>query len=329
MGENELTAKKLLTRIRVAGRVLALLGCVFLCPPAWADDAGFPAMDTPVPVNLIVSKNIRPYVAATDAMREALDEKLNANIDVYDLYRYKGNARQSLAVQLSEQSAPALFIAVGPEATAFLWEDIDPQAGQKLYSIVLNPEKISPLGDPACGISLNIPPRVQMEHIQESLPGIGRIGIFYDPAVNSRFFAKAAQAAYKQKIRLVPAMVSSKKEIPEKLKAMIPVVDALWLIPDRTVISESIAQYIIKQSVLQGVPVIGYNQFFYESGAAVSFVFDYAALGRQTARMAVTALTQEQCLARVPEFKVWINQAVYEKFNMELPQITHPLEIGP
>lgn len=38
--------------------------------------------------------------------------------------------------------------------------------------------------------------------------------------------------------------------------------DALWLIPDRTVISESIVKYVIKEAFLRKVPVIGYNRFF-------------------------------------------------------------------
>lgn len=328
MGENASALKKW-AFLRLAGLLLCLWGSVFLCPPAWPEAAGFAERQAPPRVNIIVSQNIRPYVEAADAMRKALEERLDADIEVFGLYRYKGNARQSLADRLSDPDAPGLNISVGPEATAFLWEEIDPGAGRKFYSIVLNPEKISPLVDPDCGISLNIPPRIQLDEIRQSLPGMRRVGIFYDPAVNSGFFEKAAQAAFRQEMGLVPAMVASKKEIPEKLAAMLPVVDCIWLIPDRTVISESIAQYIIKQSVLKGVPVIGYNQFFYDSGAAVAFVFDYAALGRQTARMVAGAWRQSRCPDRVPAFKVWINRSVYEKLHIELPPIGQPLEIGP
>ncbi len=328
MGEHASALKKWFF-LCLAGLVLCPWGSVFLCPPAWPEAAGLAEKQAPPRVNIIVSQNIRPYVEAADAMRSALEERLDTDIEVFGLYRYKGNARQSLAARLSDPDVPGLNISVGPEATAFLWEEIDPEAGPKFYSIVLNPEKISPLVDPDCGISLNIPPRMQLDKIRESLPGMRRVALFYDPDVNSGFFAKASQAAFRQEMWLMPAMVASKKEIPEKLSALLPVVDCIWLIPDRTVISESIAQYIIKQSVLKGVPVIGYNQFFYDSGAALAFVFDYAALGRQTARMVAAAWAQSQCPARVPEFKVWINRSVYEKLDMELPPIGQLLEIGP
>lgn len=328
MGENASALKKRVF-LRLAGLLLCLWGSVFLCPSAWPEAADSAQRQAPPQVNIIVSQNIRPYVEAADAMRNALAEQLDTDIEVIGLYRYKGNARQSLADRLGDPDAPGLNISVGPEATAFLWEEIDAGAGRKFYSIVLNPEKISPLVDPDCGISLNIPPRMQLDKIRESLPGMHRVALFHDPEVNADFFAKASQAAFRQGMWLVPAMVASKKEIPETLSAMLPVVDCIWLIPDRTVISESIAQYIIKQSVLKGVPVIGYNQFFYDSGAAVAFVFDYAALGRQTARMVAGAWREGRCSARVPEFKVWLNRSVYEKLDIELPPMEHPLEIGP
>ncbi|HMA86532.1 MAG TPA: ABC transporter substrate binding protein, partial [Desulfosalsimonadaceae bacterium] len=201
--------------------------------------------------------------------------------------------------------------------------------GRKLYSIVLNPDTVSPEVTPDCGVSLNIPPSLQLAAIGSCLPDARRIGIFYDPQFNAGFFAQADRAAHLQGIQLVPLQASSKKDIPEGFSSSVQKLDAIWLIPDRTVISESIAQYIIKQSILQGAPVVGYNQFFYESGATTAFVFDYAALGRQTARMAIKRLEEGKCRYQVPEFEVWINQSVYKKLEIPLPALEKPLVVGP
>lgn len=317
-------------KIRVPCLVfLGLFWGFLLLTPAGASEGDNGASASTIDIHLIISRNIRPYLEASEALRASLKASLEANIHVYDLFRYKGNARKSLAKQLGEKGQGALFIAIGPEATAFLWQDADPPDGGKLYSIVLNPESVSPDVSPDCGISLNIPPSVQLAAIGRSLPEAPRIGVFYDPQYNQDFFARADRAANVQGIRVMPLQVSSKKEIPGVFSASIKELDAIWLIPDRTVISESIAQYIIKQSILHGVPVIGYNQFFYESGAAAAFVFDYAALGRQTARMAINFLAEGQCRYQVPEFEVWINPSVYEKLGIPRPEPDKQLVVGP
>jgi putative ABC transport system substrate-binding protein len=131
-------------------------------------------------------------------------------------------------------------------------------------------------------------------------------------------------------VDLVPMIVSSRKDIPFLLEECWDSIDCVWLIPDRTVISESIAQYIIKQAVLKKVPVVGYNQFFYDSGAAMAFVFDYKDLGRQSAELLSDMLRQKAVESRVPVFNVWLNKKVLEKLNITPPQpIQPPLMVGP
>ncbi|MFO7839169.1 MAG: ABC transporter substrate binding protein [Desulfosalsimonadaceae bacterium] len=319
------------SKIRIAAGIvlLPLLWAVFAAAPVRAADPDFSAVRRPHSVNIIISGNIRPYMEAAEAMRAALDARFEAGIHVYKLYRYKAGARKALAEELNNKGPQALFIAVGPEAALFLWQEAANRAGVSLYSIVLNPESLAPELAPACGLSLNIPPAVQLECICKSFPKARRIGLFYDPQYNRELFEKAASAAGEKGVVLVPLRVSSKKDIPGLLSAEVHKLDAVWLVPDRTVISESIAQHIIKQSILQGVPVVGYNKFFYDSGAAAAFVFDYTRLGRQTAETAVKVMQEGGCRRQVPEFEVWINKSVYKKLDIALPDLNKPLVVGP
>lgn len=315
--------------ILIAGLVLCML---FIAGPLHlrAEDDGQAGFDEPISVILLISRNIRPYVEAVAGVREIFDRRPGVDVDVYELQRYNSEkARHSLAAQFNQSDFQTVFIAVGPEAAAFLWQDVEPRPARKFFSIVLNPEKMSVSVDPACGIALNIPPALQLQLINKSLPEACRIGIFYDPDENADFFEQSKPAAENLGITLESLEVSSRSEIPATFEAMIQHVDAIWLIPDRTVISESIAQYLIKQSLLQGVPVIGYNQFFYESGAAAAFVFDYKSLGRQTADMVITSLKQGYCSKSTPDFRMWINKGVFQKLGIALPEFRRPLEIGP
>jgi len=152
----------------------------------------------------------------------------------------------------------------------------------------------------------------------------------YDPAYNSDFFDAASAAALEQDVEIVPMTASSKKDIPFLLEQCWDSVDCIWLIPDRTVISESIAQYIIKQAILHKVPVIGYNQFFYDSGAAMAFVFDYKELGRQAARLIADVLQQKAAGLRHPVFTVRLNETVLKKLGLAVvPPVTSPSMVSP
>jgi putative ABC transport system substrate-binding protein len=95
-------------------------------------------------------------------------------------------------------------------------------------------------------------------------------------------FHEEARQAPPPGVSLIPVAVSSRKDIPAVLKGNFGEVDALWLVPDRTITTESLIRYIIREAIYNKVPVIGYNRFFYESGAVLSFIFDYREIGSQS-----------------------------------------------
>jgi len=281
-------------------------------------------------VALFVSKNIRPYVEAVDGLRDQLSELIEADVEVIMLDRYSEPARADLADQFIKDPDMDLVLAIGPEAAGFVWESFEGAIFSKVYAIILNPEKIINDVASAIGISLNIPPVVQLNAIRQGLSSVQRIGIFYDPFYNSDFYEKAIEAAFEVDVDLVPMKVSSRKDIPFLLEECWDSIDCVWLIPDRTVISESIAQHIIKQAVLKKVPVVGYNQFFYGSGAAMAFVFDYEELGRQSGDLVTDVLRQKNDGSRVPVFNVWLNETVLEKLDIAPPKtIQLPMMVGP
>ncbi len=82
------------------------------------------------------------------------------------------------------------------------------------------------------------------------------------------------------------------------------------MIPDQTVISESLIRYLVKNSIKQGVGVVGYNRFFLKQGAVASFVINYEQVGVQTARILVEMLAVKSCKSIPPGFELTIQQCV-------------------
>ena len=316
---------------------LAVWLSVFLMPAA-----GFSENSPSQPsqkVAVIVSDKIKPYLEAKQGLSEFLSASTDAEVSLFFLNELKDKKPADIFLKSAGERYD-IFIAVGPAAAVFLWESPAPEPAPRLYCMVLNPEKIFSPADAARGISLNIPAQTQLEMISRSLPHAKRIGLLYDPANNSAFFNKAAKKAAVFDLKIVPLAVSSKKDIPQVLNRRLKEIDALWFIPDRTVISESIVRYIVKDALHKGLPVIGYNRFFYESGAAAAFIFDYKEIGRQSAKKAQKILSDQIISNQIisdraraetsPVFHVWVNARVMRNLGIKHPQqYTFPVELGP
>ena len=281
-----------------------------------------------VTVAIVVSKNIRPYLDAVEGFQSGISNMAGVRTRVFNLGKLDEKARVELFRGPGSKEF-SLFVAVGPEAALSVWKGVGREGASKIYFMVLNPEKVFGSKKRDCGISLNIPVQTQIEMIRRGLPSIRRLGLLYDPEFNSDFFRKAA-AASSLGLTIIPLRVSSKKDIPSVLKRGWKDLDALWLIPDRTVISEAIVKYLIKEAFLRKVPVVGYNRFFYEAGAALAFVFNYKELGQQCAQKALKILSGEGCHETPPLFHVWINEGVAEKLGLKLiDKYLPPVRLGP
>jgi putative tryptophan/tyrosine transport system substrate-binding protein len=305
--------------------VFLIVLCLMPCEssPAYGKEA------LPVKVAIVISKNIKPYLEAVEGFQAGLTDNADVSIRLFNLEDL-ADVGPAEAFGEEDEKEFALFAAVGPEAAQYIWTRIGGKAAPNIYCMVLNPEKVVGEEEKACGISLNIPVQAQMEMISRGLPFVRRLGILHDPEHNTGFLHDAAEAAPSLNLTVVPIDVSSKKDIPLALEGQWKHLDALWLIPDRTVISESIVTYLIKEAFFKKVPVIGYNRFFYETGAALAFVFDYRELGRQCAHEALRMLSGEDCRETPPRFRVWVNEKMMEKLGRRPPNAyLPPLQPGP
>ncbi|RJR19311.1 MAG: hypothetical protein C4582_10670 [Desulfobacteraceae bacterium] len=279
-------------------------------------------------VAILVSTSVRPYIEAVDGLSKALLEK-NVRSEVFYLERFQGKGRMDLAGLLRDDRWD-LRVAVGPNAALFLEEDSKKDDPPILYTMVLNPAGVLSDAVPGCGVPLDIPVDVQMEGISRAMPGLRRLGLLYDPAYNSRFFEEGLKKAASLGLTIHPVAVTARKDIPSAIDANIDKIDAIWMIPDRTVIAESIVEYVIKEAMLKKIPTVGYNKFFYENGAAAAFVFDYNEIGRQTAGIVLDALKGVDCVTQVPRFRLWLNPRTLKVLGIDPPKLIQPpVEWGP
>ena len=284
----------------------------------------------PAGVAVVISQRIRPFMSAAEGLTQGLAESNGISIKTVELDRYRGKAQDALADDLNK--APLdLFVAIGPDAAVFVRTRLDGgKPAGKLYTMILRPERILGDGKGVCGIPLGLSAQSQLQVLSENFPALKRVGILYDPANNAEFVNQATQSGRVQGIAVVPMAVQSRAEIPPVLKAHWMILDALWLIPDQTVITETLVEYMVKEALSNKVAVIGYNRFFYECGAVLAFVFDYHELGVQTARLARRMLSGQPCVEEPPRFHVWVNPGIADFLGLPLKQpLSFPVEVGP
>ena len=263
---------------------------------------------------VVVSRKIKPYMQILTGLRQGLEEETAPGTDIYFLSGADTDTLQILAK--IKNTSPCLLLAIGPEAGRIIWS-MDTSI-PRFFTAILAPHKVPGIGPSACGISLQIPIETQLNVIAKNLPHTRSIGLLFDARYNESFFQTARISGQRHGITIIPFNVNTKKDIPRVLKEKVPAIDCLWMIPDPTVISKKIVQYVIKALLYHKKGVIGYNAFFLKSGAVLSFEFDYQEIGLQTAQALLEHPQTPPCRNHPPRFHIFQNPGVAKKLNIQL-----------
>lgn len=237
-------------------------------------------------VLILNSSDIIPYNACVKAIRDSLS---GHPLQVVNLDENIERGRELL--QNVVEDRPPLAIAVGPQAAFLLAKET--RISGRLFCMVLNPLRLFG-GEAACpGVSLNIPPRFQLETVSRAFPDRNRVGIFYSPEKNQPVIDAFTEQARALALPLLTFPVASASELPAMLASERFAVDVLLVIPDDVLASTRIVQYLIEEALRRKIAVVGYNSWFAANGAVLSFMIDYTAVGVQTAGLAARILAGE------------------------------------
>ena len=124
-------------------------------------------------IAILVSLKIRPYMDAVQGMENYLKRQGGVRWDI--LFVETEPAGEQLRIQIEKKNYSVL-IAVGPEAMQYIWINFPGPFPHKLFSMVMEPEKIIDYVDPACGIALNLPASIQLNEIKRVFPTINHVG---------------------------------------------------------------------------------------------------------------------------------------------------------
>lgn len=236
---------------------------------------------------IIKSSDIIPYQKAIEGFKKNFPQGTYREHVIDEDVKDKGK----LVLKGAVERGGNLILAVGPEA-AYLTGTASLSIPM-IFTMVSNPEKLFPAGDAVPrGVSLNLPISFQLEQIRSAFVGRKTIGVFYTPEHNQKTLDSIVSRAPALGLTVTGMPIRSQKEIPEFLESPRSDIDVLLIIPDRTIGSEKLLKYLIKSMLLKKIPVVGFNEWFAENGAILSFSLDYEEIGRQTAEYARVLLEE-------------------------------------
>lgn len=231
-------------------------------------------------IAILKSSDIAAYNQAVSGLQAEMSD--TATLTVYDL---EGDVTRGKKLARKIRASDAvLVIAVGLKAAlAAKVEIVDTPV---IYCMVLDPEKYDLRAPNLTGISLRVPIERQFNTIHALVPTLKHLGVLYDPEKTAPLVVEARRAAARLGLELIEHKVHSEKELPAAIRALLPNVEGLWLVPDSTVLTEESIRFVLGAAMDRNVPVLGFSSEFVRNGALAGLSIKPEDIGRQAAIIA-------------------------------------------
>lgn len=187
-------------------------------------------------------------------------------------------------------SDATLLLAVGVKAA--LVSKLEILDIPVIFCMVLDPARHDLKAPNMTGISLDVPIERQFRTMRSVLLPVKRIGVLFDPEKTGNLVEEARPVAKALGFDLIEREVRTEKDVPAVLRAIIPKIEALWLVPDGTVLTEDSLKFVMGTTLDSNVPVIGFSPELVRSGALVGLSVNYGDVGQQAGSLARKVLSE-------------------------------------
>ena len=191
--------------------------------------------------------------------------------------------------------------------------------------MVINHERFQLTGANITGIAAEIPIEKQLMGFQTVFRALKDLGVIYDPSKTGNIIVNTEKEVEDIGINLVKYEIKSSEEVPEAVKYLTGRIDALWLLPDSTVLTKKSFDFIKSTALEKEIPLLCTSDVFVKAGALAAVFSDYKCVGRQAAQLAGEILSQTSPgppgIVNPDSFKLAINTDTAEKLGLELKAI--------
>lgn len=279
-----------------------------------------------IKIVVLTSHNYDEYQQAFEGFKKALTEtNIKFTISMMkDLGNTNVNGELVAEIQ---KSKPDLILTLGSTATYTISSYI--QDIPIVFSMVLYPNMNNSNNSKGnnsgniTGVSLSIPVDKQFSVLKQIIPNLKTIGVIYSADENLPLIKEAQQVAKVLNLNLIAADVTDERDVPQALNNLIRIVDALWMIVDKSINSTFSRTNLILEGFRNNIPVMGLSENYVRAGAAIAVSADYMTVGMQTGKLAIQILNGESP-AEIPieypqKLNIYINEKIIDGIGLKIP----------
>ena len=277
---------------------------------------------------VIKSQDLSAYNEVVKGFQE---ECLKNNITIKSIYDLNGKMKLGQkVVRKVKKEKPDIILTIGVLAATVAKDKIGNVP--IVFCMVINHERFHLSAPNITGISTEIAIEDQLKGFQSVLGPFKNMGVIYDPSKTGSIITNAEDKIKDAEINLVKYQISSSEEVSEAMKNLIGKIDALWLLPDSTVVTRKSLDLIKSTTLEKMIPLLCTSDVFVKAGALAAVSSDYNYVGRQAAGLAgkILELPDLSSLGIVnpDHFKLSINTDTAEKLGLELKVVQEDPKIN-
>ncbi|MDR4504672.1 MAG: ABC transporter substrate-binding protein [Candidatus Scalindua sp.] len=270
---------------------------------------------------IIKSQNLSAYNNVVAGFKR---ECLNNNITIRSIYNLNGKMKVGRKmVRKIKKEKPDIILTIGVLATTIAKEEIEDIP--ILFCMVINHERYQLVKQNVTGISNEVPIENQVMGYQTIVETLRNIGVIYDPSNTGNIIEDAGLQMERIGIHLVKYEIKSSDMIDKALDDISGKIDALWILPDRTVVTKDSFNLIKTRTLENNIPLLCTNDVFVKAGALMAVFSDYVEIGMQAAQIANKILripsTNSLGIIYPDTFKLVVNSLTAKKLGLNLDTI--------
>lgn len=214
-------------------------------------------------------------------------------------------------VRIVREERPRLILAIGDVALREA-RKIQQTPVLALMTLAITPQ--APSQPNITGISMFSAPQDYLAAFQAMKTR--RIGLVINPVKNGWYLRQARQAAQEMGLELVVREVTSSRDSISQLHTLSGKVDALWMLPDPTVITRDTTESYFRFAQEQSLPLVSFASAYLTMGAAAVVDIDRYQTGRQAGMMAQRLLSGDPAPVLLSKSTIKGNHKVLPRFKL-------------
>lgn len=231
-------------------------------------------------VAVVLSDDLAAYQAPVPAFLAEVG--LSPAPAVFNIHGRESEAREVVA--RLEQDRPEVVFCVGAKA-AFAMKNGLPNT-PIVYASVLDPERYGIEGRQVTGVTMRVPPVTYLSQLVGFFPDVRSIGVLRGQGIDDERIAELRAAAAELGLTLLVERVAAPREARKAFMRLVDKrVDALWLPPDRQILSRDAFRGLADETRRRRLPLLVDTDNMVQAGGLFSVVPDPDAVGRQAASL--------------------------------------------